>query len=296
MLRPCAKVNLTLRVGPRRSDGYHEVHTLLQSIALSDRLTLTPRSGPFVVATRAAGVPADRSNLIWRAGEALWAALGRPGDPAGVHVKLDKHIPVAAGLGGGSADAAAALAGLNVLWGSRLSAGDLTRLAGTLGADVPFFLRGGTALGLGKGEELYPVEDVRPLSMLVIKPSVGVSTAEAYRWCDEDRDQGEAPDRPQRRPLDLGWGWGPVELVNDLEAPVARRHPVIAEMIDACHREGAQVAAMTGSGSAVYGVFPEAVVRMAQRRLQRPDWLVLLTRTCGRAEATRHLGLGLRRL
>ncbi|MCC7008757.1 MAG: 4-(cytidine 5'-diphospho)-2-C-methyl-D-erythritol kinase [Acidobacteria bacterium] len=297
VLRPCAKINLTLRVGPRRPDGYHDVRTLLQSIAMSDRLTLTARSGPFVVATRGAGVPADRTNLVWRAGEALWRAIGRSGDPSGVHVKLDKQIPVAAGLGGGSADAAAALAGLNEMWGARRATSELARIGAALGADVPFFLRGGTAVGVGRGDELYPVDDIRPLSLVVIKPSIGVSTADAYGWCDEDRARGEeAAPVASRRDVDVGWAWGAVTLTNDLEAPVARRHPVIAEMIQACVREGAVAAAMTGSGSAVFGVFADAVVRKAQRRLQRPDWLVALTRTCSRGEAARHLGLGTGRL
>lgn len=296
VLRPCAKINLTLRVGDRRPDGYHDVRTLLQSIALSDRLTVTARPGPFVVATRASGVPVDRTNLVWRAADALWRAAGRTGDPTGVHVKLDKWIPVEAGLGGGSADAAATLVGLNTVWGLRWSTGDLARLGATLGADVPFFLRGGTALGVGRGEELYPVDDVQPLSIVVIKPSVGVSTVEAYRWCDEDRERGGSPGPSSGLAVDVGWEWGPVELVNDLQAPVAKRHPVVDEMVRACVRHGAQGAAMTGSGSAVFGVFPEGVVRRAVRGLQRPDWLVILTRTCGRAEAARHLGLGKKRL
>ena len=125
------------------------------------------------------------------------------------------------------------------------------RLASTLGSDVPFFLHGGTALGAGRGEELYPVDDVQRLGVVVIKPSFGVSTADAYRWLDEDRAQGPVEPggtaRSRRRVAHRT-----DRLVNDLEAPVARRHPGIAEMIDACLREGATAAAMTGSGSAVY--------------------------------------------
>src|SRR5262245_42636946 len=187
VLRPSAKINLTLHVGPVRADGFHDVRTVMQSIALSDPLTLTLRKGPFVFATRGPGVPADRTNLVWRAADALWRALGRSGEPANTHVKLDKQIPMAAGLGGGSADAAATLAGLHRLWGGKLSRRDLMQLAGTLGSDVPFFLHGGTALGVGRGEELYPLADVRRLGVVIVKPSFGVSTAEAYRWLDEDR-------------------------------------------------------------------------------------------------------------
>ncbi len=125
---------------------------------------------------------------------------------------------------------------------------------------------------------------------MVIKPSFGVPTADAYRWLDEDRAAGHADGRAVPR-VALGWAAGPVALVNDLQAPVGRRHPGVAEMLEACQREGARGAAMTGSGSAVFGVFSESSARNAVRRLARPDWLVLLTRTLTRQEAARRLGL-----
>ena len=148
---------------------------------------------------RAPGVPSDRSNLVWQAAEVLWRAIGRSGDPRDAHVRVDKQIPVAAGLGGGSADAAAALVGLNVIWNGRLSRRDLIGIAATLGADVPFSLLGGTAIGLGRGQELYPVEDVSRLGVIVIKPSFGVSTAEAYGWLDADRRAASDPPRDRHR-------------------------------------------------------------------------------------------------
>jgi 4-diphosphocytidyl-2-C-methyl-D-erythritol kinase len=290
-LRPSAKINLTLRVSQRRDDGFHDVRTLMQSIALSDTLRFTTRKGPFVLDTRTPGVPSDHTNLVWRAAELLWRAVRRTGDPRDVHVRLDKSIPTAAGLGGGSADAAATLAALNVLWETRRSHRDLARLGAEIGADVPFFLQGGTAIGVGRGDELYPVDDVARLGVVVIKPSFGISTADAYRWLDEDRAAGEAelPARP--REVEVGWAAGPVRVMNDLERPVARRHPMIDEMIQACLREGAQVAAMTGSGSAVFGLFSEVQAKRASRRLQRPDWLICLSRTLSRREAARHGGL-----
>lgn len=290
VLRPSAKINLMLRVGPPRGDGFHDVRTLLQSIALADTLTFSVRSGPFAIASRAPGVPADRENLVWRAADALWRALGRGGEPRDVHVKLEKAIPPAAGLGGGSADAAAALLALNVLWDARWPRHELARVAATLGADVPFFLQGGTALGAGRGDEVYPVDDVPRFGIVIVKPSFGVSTADAYRWLDEDRTAGHDA-ASTAGSLDVGWPGGPVHLVNDLQAPVARRHPAVTEVVEACLREGAKGAAMTGSGSAVFGVFSEAVAPKAIRRLRRPDWLVLLTRTVTRREAARRLGL-----
>lgn len=292
-LRPTAKINLTLRVGPRRPDGYHEVRSLMQSIALHDTVVLSERRGPFGLQCRTPGVPADQTNLAWRAAAALWRAMGRPGDPRDVHIRIEKTIPSQAGLGGGSGNAAAALVGLNLLWGAKKSRRDLVRLAATLGSDVPFFLQGGTAVATGRGEDLYPVDDVQRMGVVVIKPSFGVSTADAYRWLDEDRaaNHPEGSEAPGGREVDLGWPTGGVPLANDLTAPVARRHPGIQEMIDACLAEGAIGAQMSGSGSAVFGLFSEAAATRAVKRLKRPDWLVLLTRTHGRREAARHMGL-----
>jgi 4-diphosphocytidyl-2-C-methyl-D-erythritol kinase len=291
VLRPSAKINLRLRVGSVRPDGLHDVTTILQSIALSDTLTLTPRRGPFVLQTRAPGVPADRSNLVWRAADALWNDLGRAGEPRDVHVKLDKQIPSAAGLGGGSADAAAALAGLNRVWNGRKTRDDLRRLAAGLGADVPFFLIGGTAMGVGRGDEVYPLEDIRRLGVIVVKPSFGVPTAEAYRWLDERRAEAPAIEVQDEYALDVGWSHGPIQVTNDLQRPVGTRHPEVGHIVEALRREGAIAAAMSGSGSAVFGVFSEAAGPRAMRRLRRPEWLVLLTRTISRREAARRTGL-----
>jgi 4-diphosphocytidyl-2-C-methyl-D-erythritol kinase len=289
VLRPTAKVNFTLRVGSRRDDGFHEVRSVMQSIAITDTLTVTARRGPFTLAVRGTGITGDRSNLVWRAAEVLWTAAGREGEPRDAHVRLDKVIPVAAGLGGGSADAAATLVALNAIWELRRPRRELLRMAMALGSDVPFFLQGGTALATSRGDELYPVDDAGRFNLVVIKPSFGVATADAYRWLDEDRAAGVpgAPVRPSE--LDVGWPGGPLALWNDLEAPVTRRHAAVPEMIAACVREGAIGAAMSGSGSAVFGVFSEAQAKRAAKRLARPDWLVLLTRTLSRREAARHM-------
>lgn len=297
ILKPSAKINLTLHVGPKRADGYHDLRTLLQSITLCDKLTFSSRRGPFGLACRTPGVPADRTNLVWRAAEVLWAAIGREGDPRDAHVKLEKAIPSQAGLGGGSADAAAALSGLNKLWGARVPRRELMRLGATLGSDVPFFFQGGTALGVGRGQELYPVDDVERMGVVIIKPSFGVSTAQAYGWLDFDRAARsvESPvgsgESPARGTIEMGWPSGPVRLSNDLMAPVARRHPAIAEIVQACLGCGALGAQMTGSGSAVFGLFPESVAAKAARQLKRPDWLVIVARTQSRREAARHMGL-----
>lgn len=290
VLRPSAKINLSLHVGGTRPDGFHDVRTLLQSVAIFDTVTVSPRSGPFRLMAREPGVPTDRTNLVWRAAELLWRDLGRDGEPRDAHVRLDKQIPVAAGMGGGSADAAAALIGLNEAWQAKRSRSDLARLGATLGADVPFFFHGGTAIGLGRGDELFPVDDVRRFGVVLIKPSFGVATADAYGWLDKDRAAGGGG-MPTGGGVDLGWETGPVALANDLQAPVAARHPAVQEMVGACQREGAVFAAMTGSGSAVFGLFTESAASRAAERVMRPDWRVTLTRTLSRREARRRMGL-----
>jgi 4-diphosphocytidyl-2-C-methyl-D-erythritol kinase len=291
VVRPSAKINLSLRVGAAGKDGFHDVRTVLQSISITDTLTVTAREGRFVLSVQGPGVPADRDNLVWRAAEELWRAAGRSGEPRGVHVRLEKGIPVEAGLGGGSADAAGALVALNAVWELRRSRRDLRRLAAMLGSDVPFFLQGGTAVGVGRGDEIYPVDDVARLGIVVIKPSFGVATGDAYAWFDEDRAAGLHQESNAGVELDLGWSSGSVIVGNDLEPPVGRRHAVLAEMVEACRSEGALASAMTGSGSAVFGVFSEASASSAAPRLRRPDWLVLLSRTVSRREAARKIGL-----
>lgn len=291
IVRPSAKINLTLRVGAARRDGYHDVRTLMQSVSLADTLTVSPRRGPFSLSTGGPGVPADDTNLVARAARALWQAIGHEGEPRDVHIKLVKQIPVAAGLGGGSADAAAALLALNAIWDGRRSRSALTKIAATLGADVPFFLQGGTALGTGRGDEVYPVDDASRLGVVIIKPSFGVATADAYRWLDEDRAAGLDEEPPATRDVDIGWSAGPIRLANDLQGPVGRRHGAIGEMIGALMKAGALGAAMSGSGSAVFGLFNEPQAVRATKQLRRADWLVIMTRVVSRREAGRRMGL-----
>lgn len=288
-LRPAAKINWSLRIGRRLDNGYHEVRTILQSIDLSDTMEFRATSGAFELISRSKDVPPDDTNLVWRAAAALWHALGHTGDPRNARVKLTKTIPVGAGLGGGSADAAATLVGLHTIWKGKLNRRDLARIGAELGADVPFFLTGGTGLGLGRGDDVYPLTDIKRIGLVIIKPSFSVPTAEAYGWLDADRRQPAAP--PSVVELSVGWGAGPLEVVNDLQAPVARRHPLINEAIEACRRAGALAAAMTGSGSAVFGAFPLAQTRRAARGLKRPDWQVLSSRTLARREACRRMAL-----
>jgi 4-diphosphocytidyl-2-C-methyl-D-erythritol kinase len=284
--RAHAKVNLDLRVLGVRADGFHELRTVFQAIELHDTLVCTEKPGPFTLKCRNPIVPLDASNLVWKAAAALWTALGRGGEIRDAEIQIDKKIPVEAGLGGGSADAAAALMALGRMWGGApLTL--LREVGATIGADVPFFLSGGTALGLGRGEEIYPLVDLPPHYVVIVRPPFGVSTAEAYGWYDEDRTDGVRENREFQQ-LPVPWPSRAAQMINDLEPPVVRRHPEISALKVQLKELGAVAAAMSGSGSAVFGLFrSRAVADRAIRPLSKGGARALLTRTLTRAEHER---------
>jgi 4-diphosphocytidyl-2-C-methyl-D-erythritol kinase len=293
--RAHAKVNLDLRVLGTRRDGYHELRTVFQSIELHDVIMCTESRGPFSLRCRTAGVPLDDTNLVWRAAAALWSALGRSGAPAGVTIQIEKQIPVQSGLGGGSADAAAALLALGRLWADA-PLPLLREVAAGLGADVPFFLSGGTALGLGRGEEIYPLVDLPPHWVLIVRPPFGVSTAEAYSWYDEDRAGGLREPR-ELQMLPVPWPTRAAQMINDLEPPVVRRHPEIGALKAAMRDGGAVAAAMTGSGSAVFGLFrSRSAASAAARAVAGGPARPVVTRTLTRAELERRARPVVRRI
>ena len=257
-VRAPAKINLSLRITAVRRDGFHDIQTLFQTIDLHDSLTLRGWRGPFAIRCTAPAVPTDRANLVWQAAERLWAAGGRRGAPNGILAIIDKRIPMQAGLGGGSSDAAAALLALNRVWKMKLSPGELHDVAAQLGSDVPYFLVGGTALGLGRGEEVYPLEDLPRLWVVLARPAVGVATRDAYGWWDQ---QGRLPrsGQPEQPNRSLLPPWlQRLPLGNDFEEPVFERHPVVGHLKMQLQAAGAMMAAMSGSGSTVYGVFAGA--------------------------------------
>jgi 4-diphosphocytidyl-2-C-methyl-D-erythritol kinase len=282
--RALAKVNLDLRVLGTRPDGYHELRTVFQTIDLCDVIVAQEKPGPFTLKCRAAGVPLDDTNLVWRSGARLWTALGRAGEPRDTLVTIDKQIPMQAGLGGGSADAAAALLVLARLWGGA-PISLLREVAAGIGSDVPFFLSGGTALGLGRGEEIYPLVDLPRHWIVIVRPPFGVSTVEAYSWYDEDRAAGVREPRSELQILPVPWPTRAAQMVNDLEPPVVRRHPEIGTIKAWLKEAGALAAAMSGSGSAVFGLFRthQAAVR-AMRSLARTGASCVLSRTLTRGE------------
>jgi len=281
-----AKINLSLRVKAKRADGFHEVQTILQALDLSDRLTCEARRGPFEMLCAAPRVPADRTNLVWRAAQRLWDAAGSDGEPRDALVTLEKGIPMQAGLGGGSSDAAAALLALRELWKLKVADEELFALAARLGSDVPYFFVGGTALGLGRGEEVYPLADLPRWWVVLIVPPFGVATADAYEWLDQLRARSSA--EPENRYLPDTWLGKIVPLCNDLERPVNERHPVIGTLIERMTKLGAAMAAMSGSGSTVFGIFTTAAAAdRALRALQKTGANAVMARMAPR-KALRH--------
>jgi 4-diphosphocytidyl-2-C-methyl-D-erythritol kinase len=280
VVRAFAKINLTLRVLGVRSDGYHELRTTFQSIALHDTLTFT-KSDEFALECDDMACPADSTNLVWRAADALWQATGRKGPARGLRVRLEKRVPMQAGLGGGSSDAAATLRVLARMW--NVDAARVRQTARALGADVPYFLQGGTALGVERGDVLFPLTDWPAAWVVVVLPPFGVSTKDAYAWFDAGRNRQtgsgafvEEFDKGSRPPFPEMW--------NDLEPPVAERHPEIRRLIRALTRGGATYAAMSGSGSAVFALFEDrSAAEACAARLATGRTGALVTRTLTRA-------------
>ena len=265
-VRAFAKINRSLEVLGVRPDGFHELRTVFQSIALHDTLAIRAVPGAFQLTCDDPACPTDRSNLIWRAAEQVWKAAGRRGVPRDVSIELTKRIPLQAGLGGGSSDAAAALRAFGRLW--RVNQDRVRAIGSALGADVPYFFEGGTALGLDRGDLLFPLVDAPRAWVVLVIPPFGVSTKEAFGWWDRDGAR-----RLQKRPL-----------TNDLQAVVAKRHPAIGRLVRALERAGASHAAMTGAGSAVFGLFS---TRTAAQRgaslVSKRGSRTIITRTVDRA-------------
>jgi 4-diphosphocytidyl-2-C-methyl-D-erythritol kinase len=294
-VRACAKINRNLSVLGVRPDGFHELKTVFQSLALHDTLHFSTASEGFAVVCPTPGVPLDDRNLAWKAARLVWQAAGRRGEPVG-RLRITKRIPAQGGLGGGSADGAAALVGWDRLWGTGLPTDRLRELAAVLGADVPFFLVGGTALGLNRGDELYPLADLPPRWVVLVVPPFGVSTPEAFSWWDEDHERPAASDfrlaaesraTTAKPHVARRESQSALACFNDLEASVGRRHPELLEIRRQLVQSGAEHAAMSGSGSTVFGLFAEATAaRVAAAALAAPSgrW-TLVTRTATRRQA-----------
>jgi 4-diphosphocytidyl-2-C-methyl-D-erythritol kinase len=248
-LRAPAKINLGLRVLARRADGYHEIETLFVPIDLCDELAVREGERPGIhLQVRGADLPSDGSNLAVRAADAACQAAGIA---PRLELTLRKRIPVAAGLGGGSSDAAAALRAVQRLSNGALPESRLAELALRLGADVPFFLDPRPAVGRGLGERLEPLPDFPRLWCVLVVFPFGVSTAEVYQGASRELT---LPQAPSSIPALMGPGLA-ASPPNDLEAFTVRRHPEIELARTALRDQGASVTGMSGSGPTVYGCF-----------------------------------------
>ena len=270
--RAPAKVNAQLAVGPLRPDGYHELRTVYLAVSLFDTVTVGPGEGLSVAVTGldAGIVPTDSRNLVWRAADLLAAHAGVRADAA---IAIAKSIPVAAGLAGGSADAAAALVALDALWGTRAARADLDLLAAQLGSDVPFSLLGGVALGVGRGEQLSPVLARTPWHWVLGIAGDGLSTSAVYAELDRLRAAGTVPGGsplPPADPVIAALRNGPPAalagaLSNDLQAPALALRPELGRALRAATAAGALAALVSGSGPTVAALAQdeEAAIRLA---------------------------------
>lgn len=311
-VRSFAKINIGLEIGPRRADGFHALHTVYQTVALHDRLTVEVTRGSGIeIRSRDRRVPCDESNTCWRIAERAMEALKARGR---VVIHVEKSLPVQGGLGGASSNAVATLLAIERALGKRLPPGERLALAAEVGSDLPLFLVGGTVLGVGRGEEVYPLEDLPALECVLVTPDVGVSTPQAFADLDTMRERtgkltlgGDSDklnvfsravfawlrgsstgvpakgggDRAEAVLLDLVHAG----IENDFESVVFPQHPELRTMKRALEGVGAAYVSLSGSGSTVYGLFKSrALARKAATRLSAGGMPAIATKTLTRRE------------
>lgn len=274
-----AKVNLYLRIAGKRDDGFHDIETVYHSISLHDTLTLKRATSGFSIACDHPDVPLDMTNLATRA-----VAKVLDGSTDGVDLTLEKRIPLGAGLGGGSADAAGALIAARKLFDTKHSDRDIEAMAEDLGADVKFMLRGGCAVGTGKGEILSPLPSLPPLTLVLAIPPVTVET----RWAYETFKTGLTSEGSDLTMIASALEKGEVTslcklLHNDFEGLIFDRFPFLREVKQGLLRSGADGALMSGSGPVVYGVFTKAGdAELFNERFERSGLITVVSEFAGR--------------
>jgi 4-diphosphocytidyl-2-C-methyl-D-erythritol kinase len=274
-----AKVNLHLEVLRQRSDGFHEVETILQAVRLHDRVTVSLLGEPAgqrphieLRVTPSGAAPADARNTCWKAARLFCRASGRPGR---LRIALQKRIPTAAGLGGGSSDAAAVLVACNRLFGSELEASALEELAAEIGSDVPFFVRGGTMMARGRGTELSPLPSIRSGRFLIVKPDIELRTEDVYAGLrmgltvrGPKANISGMKSMLARFPTSTWFGF------NRLEEVVLPSHPVLQRLVLRL-KELAPIAMLSGSGAAVVAVFSDhSNLNEISAEFAHPGWFV----------------------
>jgi 4-diphosphocytidyl-2-C-methyl-D-erythritol kinase len=285
------KINWTLCVLGRRPDGFHELHTLFQTVSLADELVFE-KSHDLKLSCNDPRINVDGTNLIMRAAEALNRSLGTS---HGAQIHLEKRIPSPGGLGGGSSNAAVALVGLGRLWGEALDLQQLLDLARDLGADVPFFLHGGTAAGTGRGDVIEPIPDIIVENLLIVTPDISVSTRDAFESLGAPVLTLQAPPRILSVSRTGAGSVDPLssELKNDFEPHVFAAHPEIRRVKDTLLELGAANAALSGSGASVFAVFDKKEARQAAEKAldSESTWRKFAVSTVSRSEYREALGL-----
>ncbi|QNI31109.1 4-(cytidine 5'-diphospho)-2-C-methyl-D-erythritol kinase [Alloacidobacterium dinghuense] len=316
-VRSFSKINLGLAIGPSRPDGFHALTTLYQTLAAHDLLTVEANKtkagkGSITLTTNDERVPTDERNTVWKMLDRALPALKAPAE---VHVHIEKRLPVQGGLGAGSANAVAALIGLEHELNQELSGGDRLKIAAEVGSDVPLFLLGGAILGVGRGEEVYPMPDLPETHCVVALPNVGVSTPQAFRDWDSRHAEGltreDSSDRLKElsralsaclcephssgvfslgedRPGNPLLALVRTGIENDFEGVVFRQHPSLGDIkrILVCSdqpEQAALYAALSGSGSAVFGLYEaESAAKAAEERLSASGIASMRTKTLPR--------------
>lgn len=269
-----AKINWTLEILGKRTDGYHELRTLLQTISVADELVFELLEQGIEIVCDHPDVPCDETNLVYRAAKSL---ADFSGVTKGIRVTICKHIPTAAGLGGGSGNAAVTFLALQKLWQVNLSTRNLFELGAKLGADVPFFFVGGTCLGVGRGDEIYPLADIQTSNLLLVNAGILVPTREVYGALPPELTN---PSAIHKMPTSFEAAYAAItpkdeqiRLKNDLEVPVLARHKLLGEIKEQLQLAGANGVLMSGSGSTFFAIFDSDEARdSAQCELSQNGW------------------------
>ncbi len=309
-IRSFAKINIGLRIGPRRDDGYHELRTLYQTIALHDLIKIDVARGTGIeIHCNDSRVPRDNSNTCWRVAEKILRALKARSK---VRITIEKKLPVQGGLGAASSNAVATMLGMERAFKRRLAPEERLRIASEVGSDLPLFLVGGTVLGIGRGEQVYAVDDLPSFPCVIATPDVGVSTPAAFAAWDKRQPKLTSPRASARMdsfsqsvyqwlngssfsPTGVpGKGWDRAEALlldlvrtgmeNDFESVVFPLYPAVRQVKRMLEREGAKYVSLSGSGSSVYGLFAgRQDAARAVKTLNQADVRAQVTSTLPRA-------------
>ncbi len=272
------KINLGLNVVAKRPDGYHAIETIFQELEFHDILYFRKHAGALTIKSDMPELPLGETNLVYKAIQLLHQHCECPTQ---VTVYIEKNIPLGAGLGGGSSNAAKTLIGMNQLFQLGLRVDELATLGAQLGSDVPFFLYGGTAMGTGRGEQIRPLPNFPQFQILLINPGIHVSSAWAYKNANLKLTNSKgltsvSTQFKTAHTTELSFQ----ALRNDLEVPVMEKYPIIRSIKTQLSEHGAEWTMMSGSGSTVFGIFhKKEFAEKALRQIKHPGWLTVITRS-----------------